>query len=211
MGLSERQKEIAAFIQEWIGHHGRAPTRAEIAARFGFASVGTVQRHVDRLVAAGLFARTPHKRRSLMPQDAVSVTARTSREGLAAIPLLGSIRAGRPVESFPVSELLDLPRWLLDSGEHFALRVAGDSMSGEGILDGDLVVVRRTATPHSGDVVVALIRGEATIKGFFPGRDGIVELRPSAPGYLPVRIRPAEDDLVIQGVVVAVIRKLRVS
>ena len=84
-------------------------------------------------------------------------------------------------------------------------------MSGEGILDGDLVVVKRLGRPNTGDVVVALVRGEATIKRFFPGQDGVVELRPSAPGYLPIRIRPTDDDLVIQGVVVAVVRRLKAS
>jgi len=211
MHLSERQKQIAAFIESWINSEGRAPTRTEIAAHFGLSSVGTVQRHIDRLVAAGVVARSPHKRRALRPRDAVPLAGAGARDALAVVPLLGVIRAGQPVESFPVSDLLDLPRWLMDSGEHFALRVAGDSMSGEGILEGDLVVVKRLARPNPGDVVVALVRGEATIKRFYPGPDGVVELRPSSPGYLPIRVRPVDDDLVIQGVVLAVVRKLKTS
>jgi repressor LexA len=211
MRVSERQKQIAALIESWINDEGRAPTRAEIAAHFGLSSLGTVQRHIERLVAAGVIARSAHKRRALRPRSAVPVSSAGTRDTMAVVPLLGVIRAGQPVESFPVSDLLDLPRWLLDSGEHFALRVAGDSMSGEGILDSDLVVVKRLGRPNTGDVVVALVRGEATIKRFFPGQDGVVELRPSAPGYLPIRIRPTDDDLVIQGVVVAVVRRLKAS
>jgi len=211
MRVSERQKQIAALIESWINDEGRAPTRAEIAAHFGLSSLGTVQRHIERLVAAGVIARSAHKRRALRPRSAVPVSSAGTRDTMAVVPLLGVIRAGQPVESFPVSDLLDLPRWLMDNGEHFALRVAGDSMSGEGILDGDLVVVKRLGRPNTGDVVVALVRGEATIKRFFPGQDGVVELRPSAPGYLPIHIRPTDDDLVIQGVVVAVVRRLKAS
>ncbi len=208
MGLTERQKQIASFIERRLAQEGTAPTRAEIARHFGMSSVGTVQRHIDRLVEAGLFVRARHKRRGLRARGATHAVDPPGRDVLTVVPLLGVIRAGEPVESFPLSELLDLPRWLLDSGEHFALRVAGDSMSGEGILDGDLVVVRRCQRPSPGDVVVALVRGEATIKRFIPRPGGVVELRPSAPGYFPIKVRPVEDELLIQGVVVAVVRKL---
>lgn len=206
MGLSPRQKQIAAFVEAWIARHGRAPTRAEIASHLGFSSLGTVQRHIDRLVAEGVIARDRYRHRGLSPQ-AAAVVADAPRDQVVCVPLLGTIQAGQPVESFPVSELLDIPRWLVGQGEHFALRVRGDSMSGEGILDGDLVVVRRRTVPQPGDVVVALVRGEATVKRFFPGGEGIVELRPSAPGYLPLRVRA--EDVQIQGVVVALVRKVR--
>jgi repressor LexA len=209
MPVTKRQKEILSFIQEYAGHHGRSPTRAEIAEEFGFSSLGTVQRHLDRLVAYGLVARDRYKRRSLEAVSAVqSGFPGSESDTLAVVPLLGLIRAGSPVESFPVSDLLDVPRWLLAAGEHFALRVAGDSMAGEGILDGDIVLVHRTTAPRPGDVVVALVKGEATVKRYYPLDNNVVELRPSSPGYLPIRVRPLEDNLLIQGVVVSVVRKL---
>jgi repressor LexA len=209
MPVTKRQKEILSFIQEYAEHRGRSPTRAEIAERFSFSSLGTVQRHLDRLVAYGLLARNRYKRRSLEVVSAVpSGVPAGESETLAVVPLLGLIRAGSPVESFPVSDLLDVPRWLLADGEHFALRVAGDSMAGEGILDGDIVLVHRTTAPRRGDVVVALVKGEATVKRYYPLENGVVELRPSSPGFLPIRVRALEDSLLIQGVVVSVIRKL---
>jgi repressor LexA len=209
MPVTKRQKEIVAFIQEYTEQQGRSPTRSEIAKHFGFSSLGTVQRHLDRLVAYGLVARNRYKRRSLEAVSAVPLNAPDSQsEPMAVVPLLGLIRAGSPVESFPVSDLLDVPRWLLADGEHFALRVAGDSMAGEGILDGDIVLVHRTTTPRQGDVVVALVKGEATVKRYHPLNGNVVELRPSSPGFLPIRVRPLEDNLLIQGVVVSVIRKL---
>ncbi len=208
MAVTPRQREILVFVQEHLAKHERSPTRAEIADHFGFSSLGTVQRHLDRLVAHGLLSRAPHKHRSLAPASSI-LPEPPQGDSLAVVPLLGAIRAGAPVESFPVSTLLDIPRWLLGDGEHFALQVVGDSMAGEGILHGDTVLVHRQPVPRAGDVVVALVRGEATIKRFFPLGDGVVELRPSNPSYLPIRVRPMEeDDLLIQGVVVGLIRKL---
>ncbi len=212
MPITERQKEILAFIQRHITEQGHAPTRSEIASFFGFSSLGTVQRHLDRLVKYGLLSRSPHKRRSLRLSTTTNTNATHEHsESVAVVPLLGVIRAGAPVESFPVSDFLDVPRWMLADGEHFALRVAGDSMAGEGILHGDIVLVHRKPSPRPGDVVVALVRGEATVKRFYPLEDDIIELRASSPGYLPIRVRPVEDDLIIQGVVVSLIRRMEIG
>lgn len=211
MAVTERQKQILGFIESYRIEHGRSPTRGEIATHFGFSSMGTVQRHLDRLVSHGLLLRNPHKHRSLSPSGtALRNEPHTgSDSSLAVVPLLGMIRAGAPVESFSISNLIDVPRWLLEDGEHFALRVAGESMMGEGILDGDTILVRRQPEPRPGDVVVALVGGEATVKRYYPMPDGIIELRPSNPSFLPIRIRPeSDDDLVVQGVVVGLLRKM---
>ena len=207
MTITERQREIYRFIESYWNDRHQSPTRMEIADHFGFSSVGTVQRHLDRLVESGFLLREAHKHRSIRPvrdmEDRVPGEGKTT-----AVPLLGTIRAGSPVESFPVSSILDVPRWILNDGEHFALQVAGDSMAGEGILDGDTVIVRRNHTPRTGDVVVALVRGEATVKRYYPTAEGVIELRPSNPNYLPIRLRPESDnDLIIQGIVTGLIRK----
>ena len=161
MTITERQREILRFIELYWNKRNQSPTRMEIADHFGLSSVGTVQRHLDRLVENGFLVREAHKHRSIRPAYDKNDTAPGSRR-VTAVPLLGTIRAGSPVESFPVSNILDIPRWMMTDGEHFALQVAGDSMAGEGILDGDTVIVRRDHTPRAGDVVVALVRGEAT-------------------------------------------------
>jgi len=207
MTVTKRQREMLRFIETYWNEEHQSPTRMEIAKHFGFSSVGTVQRHLDRLVESGLLIREPHKHRSIRPvRDTIDPVP--GKRSMTAVPLLGTIRAGSPVESFPVSNILDVPRWLLNDGEHFALQVAGDSMAGEGILDGDTVIVRREHTPRTGDVVVALVRGEATVKRYYPGAEGVIELRPSNPNYLPIRIRPESDtDLIIQGIVTGLIRK----
>lgn len=120
------------------------------------------------------------------------------------IPLAGLVAAGSPIEPVPQSELVDVPPSMVRGGEIFALKVKGESMKDEGILPGDLVVVRKQATAHNGQIVVALVNREATIKMYFK-KDAHIELRPANEMMQPIIVHPS-DEFHIEGLVIGVIR-----
>lgn len=132
-------------------------------------------------------------------QVAITQLART-----AQIPLVGIVAAGNPIEPIAQSEFIEVPRTMLRAGETFALRVKGESMIDEGILPGDLVVVRKQATAQNGQIVVALINREATIKTYFRKAHHI-ELHPANAAMIPFVVTPA-DEFAIEGVLIGVIR-----
>lgn len=125
----------------------------------------------------------------------------------AQIPMAGIVAAGAPIEPVPQSELVEVPPGMLRDGEHFALRVKGESMLDAGILPGDLVIVRKQATARNGQTVIALVNQEATIKTFYRKADRI-ELHPANPSMNPIVVTPA-DDFRIEGVLIGVVRYCR--
>jgi len=198
MHLTRRQKEVFDFIQEHLQREGYAPSLEEIGLRFGLSSVATVHKHVQNLVEKGLLRKAWNRSRSL---EVVDRDAAAARE----IPLLGTVAAGAPIEAIATPDTIAVPAELIGRKECFALRVSGDSMVDDHIVDGDLVVLESRSVPHDGEAVVALIRREeATLKRFY--RDGgKVRLVPSN-----ARLRPMEfpaEDVEIQGVVVGVLRR----
>jgi repressor LexA len=126
---------------------------------------------------------------------------------LPRVPMLGIVAAGAPIEPVPQTEFVDVPPGMGHPGKDFALRVTGESMRDDGILPGDLVIVRRQSTARSGDTIVALVNGQATIKKYYPKKTG-VELRPANPDMQPIVLRPG-DDFQIQGVLLGLIRYCR--
>jgi len=120
------------------------------------------------------------------------------------IPMAGTVAAGSPIEPIPQSELVDIPPSMLKGGKTFALRVKGESMKDEGILPGDLVVVRKQETAKKGQTVVALVNREATIKTYFK-KDTHIELHPANAAMQPITVRPS-DEFYIEGVLIGVIR-----
>jgi repressor LexA len=120
------------------------------------------------------------------------------------IPMAGLVAAGSPIDPVPQSELIDVPPSMLRGGETFALRVKGESMKEEGILPGDLVVVRRQETARNGQTVVALVNREATIKTYFK-KDAHIELRPANAALQPIMVQPS-DEFHIEGILIGVIR-----
>jgi repressor LexA len=124
------------------------------------------------------------------------------------IPLLGTVAAGKPIEPIEGTEKIEVPQSLLSSGENFALRVHGDSMIDDGIRDGDVVIVKRQATAESGQTVVALVNGEATVKRFYK-KGSRVELRPANPALKPLLLNEEVGALEIRGVVIGLIRKFQ--
>jgi len=202
-GLTPKQKQVLEFIREFSDSQGYAPSQQEIARRFGFRSLGTVQNYLVRLAAQGLLRRSWNAKRSLevVPSD------REGAGGEGELPLLGYVAAGRPIEALANPEAIEVPPWLIGKGEHFVLRVQGSSMVGDGILDGDYVVVRRQADAADGTTVVALVDGEATVKRIFRHGER-VELRPANPAMESLWVEK-EQDLRIQGALAGVIRSFR--
>ncbi len=193
----ETRQAIFEFVRSRV-REGTPPSVREIQAAFGFKAVQSAQEHLDRLVAAGLLVREAGKSRSYRPSDAEAPPL--------AVPILGQVRAGALTEAFAD---LDGHVSVARRERHedlFALHVRGDSMIGAGILEGDLVIVRRQATAAWGDIVVALVGDEVTVKRL--GRDGHEPvLIAENPAYAPIRLASPED-LRLLGKVVEVRRTL---
>ena len=199
MNLTKRQKEILDFIRSYRDEQGISPTQREIREKFHLSSFGTVQKHLKRLEEKGALSRQWNRSRGISPSPAANAQARSSRE----VALLGSVAAGRPIEPFPDSEAIEVPSSLLGKGEHFVLRVRGDSMVDDGIRDGDYVVVSRRPNAQNGQTVVALIRGEATLKRYY-SEGARIRLQPANATMKPI-LADARD-VVVQGVVTGLIR-----
>lgn len=204
--LTRRQKEILDFVRAFRRRHGVSPTHREICEEFGYSSYGTVHKHLKILQEKGYLQRTSNQKRGLeLSQDDAGDGAGT-RPLVGELPFFGRIAAGRPIEVVAGDETLVVPSHLLggDLGEHYVLRVEGQSMVDEGIFDGDLVVVRRREVAEAGEMIVALVEGEATLKRFFP-EGAMVRLQPANAAMEPLRV-PA-DRLHVQGVVVGLMRR----
>lgn len=205
--LTARQKEILDFIQSFRRDEGVAPTHREICERFGFSSYGTAYKHLKLLSEKGFLKRDRHQRRGmeLLAGEEGHEGALESSGG-RVLPFLGRIAAGRPIEAVSGDETLTVPPALLGAriDDHYVLRVAGESMIGEGIHDGDWVVVERRDSAQAGEMVVALVGDEVTLKRFYP-EGPVVRLQPSNPAMEPIRV--AASDLRVQGIVVGLMRK----
>ncbi|HYJ60088.1 MAG TPA: transcriptional repressor LexA [Actinomycetota bacterium] len=198
-----RQQRILDFIAETVQARGYPPTVREIGDAVGLTSSSSVHAQLANLERKGLLRRDPTKPR------AVTLAPEGGRTDATAVPLMGRIAAGAPVLAAEhVEEYVSIPAdYARGPGEHFALRVAGDSMIEAGILDGDVVVVHQQDAARDGDIVAALLPGpaedEATVKRL--GHDGgRVILIPENPSYDPIEM----PDGRIMGKVVAVLRKL---
>jgi repressor LexA len=201
MALTKRQSEILTFLQQQIGDNGYAPSFDEIAERFGFKSLATVHEHLTNLERKGYIHRAHNESR------AIEVLPPKGTAGATEIPLLGRVAAGTPIESLSTGETLSVPDALLPRrGPNYALRVQGESMIDEHIMDGDFVVVHGKQAADNGEMVIALVNGaEATVKRFYREQGGWIRLQPANPTMQPMRFQ--ERDVLIQGVVVGIIRK----
>src|SRR6266508_692859 len=195
MNLTKRQKEILDFIREYRDGNGISPTQREIRERFHLSSFGTIQKHLKRLEEKGALSREWNRSRGISP----AAERASSRE----VALLGYVAAGRPIEPFPDEESIEVPASLLGKGEHFVLRVRGDSMIEDGIRDGDYVVVARRETAQNGQTVVALVRGEATLKRYY-AEGARIRLQPANASMRPLTVDAR--DVTVQGVVTGLIR-----
>ena len=198
--MTRRQKQVLDYVRSYIGRHGYAPTLEEIGRHCALGSLATVHKHLKNLEAKGMIRRRAHQSRALEMARPAAVHA-------ATVPLLGVVAAGTPIEAIENQETVALPEEFLGRGETFALRVRGDSMVGEGILDGDLIVAEARREARDGATVVALVRGEATVKKLRRERGGRVRLEPANERLAPIVARG--DEVEIRGVVIAVLRRYR--
>ena len=198
--LTPKQAEIYQFILQYTKDHGYPPAVREIGAAVNLKSPSTVHFHMKKLEAEGYIQKADGKTRAIsLPREAVAEEL-DGREN--QVPVLGDVAAGSPILAQEcIEEYLTFDTGGL-SGEHFALRVRGESMLNAGILPGDLVVVRRQQEVHNGEIVVALFEDEATVKTY-QRKNGQVWLLPENPDYEPIDGTYAE----IIGRVVAVVRR----
>jgi repressor LexA len=199
--ITARQERILAFIAQTVRERGYPPTVREIGDAVGLTSSSSVHSQLENLQRKGLLHRDPTKPRALG-------LAAEARPEAAVVPLIGRIAAGTPVlATQDVEEYLPIPMGFVDGARHFALRVAGDSMIGAGIFDGDLVIVRQQDDADPGDIVVAVMPGEAedeaTVKRL-SRKGGKVVLVPENPALQPFEMTAGR----IAGKVVAVLRTL---
>jgi repressor LexA len=201
--VTSRQRRIIDFIRKTVQDRGYPPTVREIGEAVGLNSSSSVHAQLANLERRGLLRRDPTKPRAMELRG-----PGTARASGVAVPLVGRISAGAPVLAAEnVEEYLVVPDQYAADTDHFALRVRGDSMIGAGILDGDVVVVRRQDQADQGDIVAALVHGpgeeEATVKRF-RREDGRILLEPENPSMSPIEMTSGQ----ILGKVVAVLRRL---
>ena len=211
--LSETQQAILALIAERVDQDGVPPSQAEIAAAFGFKGVRAAQYHLEALEQAGAIRRIPGQARGIRlcqadEDEPVPAPPALSEEDVLRLPVLGRVAAGTPIgaDGFD-GEVVLLDRSFFFPSPDYLLKVQGDSMRDDGILDGDLIGVHRQSTASSGQIVVARIDEEITVKRLKIGKDGI-RLLPRNPDYAPIEVRP-DQDFAIEGLYCGLVRPSR--
>ncbi|RFF49260.1 transcriptional repressor LexA [Xanthomonas campestris] len=198
-GLSPKRAAVLAFLQQQA-QAGLAPSLAEIAQAFGFASRNAAQKHVQALAEAGLIALVPNRKRGIRVPGGAGPDARL------ALPVLGRVAAGVPIGAdIGLDRQLWLDRSLFALRPDYLLQVQGDSMIDDGILEGDLVGVQRSSDARNGQIVVARVDGEITIKRLERSADAI-RLLPRNPVHAPIVVA-ADADFAIEGVYCGLIRQ----
>ena len=202
--LTKRQQEIFDFIKKYSAGHGYPPTVRDIGKAVGLASSSTVHAHLANLEKLGLVRRDPTKPRAIELLDRAVDAAKNAVSGQSGLPLVGRVAAGVPITAEEnIEDYIDVPPILGGDEGQFILAVRGDSMVDAGILDGDFVVVRQQDTAQDGEIIVALVEEEATVKRFFREPDH-VRLQPENETMEPIIVR----DVSILGRVVGVFRKV---
>lgn len=201
MPLTKRQKEILDYIEGFIDDRGYAPSFEEIAESFGYSSLATVHEHLSNLERKGYIRKSYNESRS------IELVGRDTATPVLELPLLGSVAAGQPIEAIEDNETLAVPPDMVSRRrDNYVLRVEGNSMIEEQIRDGDYIVVQAQDRAEDGQMVVALVGGEAaTVKKLYREPGGRVRLQPANPTMDPIFVEA--QDLRIQGIVVGVIRK----
>ena len=206
MALTPRQKEVLDFIAGYQVENGFSPSYEEIARGLKLNSIATVHKHISALEAKNYLHRSHNQSRSVEVAPRYLQEQRRNRLQMSLeIPVLGSIAAGRPVETYDDRATLSFADFA-GNKDTYALRVRGDSMIEDHICEGDMILVENTAEAHEGDIVVALVRGtETTLKRFHREPGNMIRLQPANSAMSPIRV-PAQD-VQIQGRLLAVLRK----
>ncbi|HEY0972412.1 MAG TPA: transcriptional repressor LexA [Gemmatimonadales bacterium] len=203
MTLTKRQREILDFLSTYVDDQGYAPSFEEIASKFNYSSLATVHEHLSNLERKGYI------RRSYNESRAIEILPSHASPRAVELPLLGSVAAGVPIEEIASGESITVPEsFVRHQGNHYALRVRGNSMIDEQIRDGDFVVVQERQSADNGEMVIAVAHADgnaATVKKFYRERDGRIRLQPANETMAPIYVH--ENDITIQGIVVGVLRR----
>lgn len=195
--LSPKKQKFLDFIKSFISRNDRPPTFVEIMKGLKFSSLGTINWYIVQLESDGLIKRV----KGSNGKRALSILEKNIDNKL---PMLGLVAAGMPIEVFDNVEYVDVPSKYIND-ENYVLKVDGNSMIDDGILDGDYIVVKKSQIARAGDTVVAILNGEATLKKYYLGKNG-VELHPRNKKYNTIHVT-TEDQLYIQGQVLGVFRE----
>jgi repressor LexA len=218
--LTQRQRDILDFISSSIDRRGYPPTLREIGEHFGIQSTNGVNDHLKALEKKGFLAREGLKSRAMRPMSAPASGTGSSKvvtqpsalrlgDEMVEVPIIGRVAAGQPLLAVEnIEDTVVVDRFFIGSNrEVFALRVVGESMIEDGIFDGDYVFVKKAPTAQRGEIVVAMIDGEATVKRYFPEGD-VIRFQPANQAMEPIYVRRAEFRSVdIIGVVIGVYRQ----
>lgn len=198
--LTPKRRAILGYIRERIAEHGQPPSLADIAARFGFASRSVARKHITALCQAGFIEVTPNQARG------IRLAGPLRRAQILEVPVLGQVAAGAPIgPDLDIHEQLLLDPSLFQRTPDYLLKVRGDSMIDDGIFDGDLVGIRQQGDARDGQIVVARLDGEVTIKRL-QRQPGGYRLLPRNPAYAPIEVGP-EREFFIEGVFCGLLRR----
>jgi repressor LexA len=201
MPLTKRRREILNYLTLYTERNGYAPSFEEIAENFSYNSLATVHEHLSNLERKGFIKRSYNESRAIeiLPSELVPKAIE--------LPLLGAVAAGVPIEAVAHQETIAVPDTMVHkAGNHYVLRVRGNSMIDEQIRDGDFVVINDRHSADNGEMVIAMLHGNsATVKKFYRERDGRIRLQPANETMAPMYVH--ENDITIQGIVVGVMRR----
>ncbi len=195
MALTKKQKEVLDYITDYVRENNYSPTQKEIQEHFGFKSLGSVQDYIKYLKDGGYLTNDSHSVRGLMPS--------TVQQNTEEIPLLGSIAAGTPIEAIENSDMISVPVHMLGRGTHYALKVKGESMIEAGILSGDIAIIKHQTQADNGQIVVAVVENETTLKRYYKKAKQI-ELHPENHTMKPIVVKDKECE--IRGLLVGLLR-----
>ena len=201
MPLTKRQREILTYLTSYTERNGYAPSFEEIAEQFKYSSLATVHEHLTNLERKGYIKRSYNESR------AIEILPSEASPRAIELQVLGSVAAGMPIEAIENGETMCVPdTFVRRGGDHYVLRVRGNSMIDEQIRDGDFVVVNGRHAADNGEMEIALVNGtSATVKKFYRERDGRIRLQPANEAMSPIYVH--ENDISIQGIVVGVMRR----
>lgn len=207
MALTKKQKEVYDYIAAYQDHHGHPPTQNEIKDHFGLKSLGSVQKYLQYLNKEGVLETHWNHRRGIevKPSQNTNINPESDSDH---IPLLGLVAAGNPIEAIEnPTNTIAVPRHFLKGGfSYFALTVKGESMIDAGILEGDVIVCRSTKEARNGQIVVAVIDGEATVKTLSLQNKKRLELLAANKNFSPIVIDESVSDFKIVGTLVGLLR-----
>jgi repressor LexA len=209
--VNEKQQKILDFLNEQIEKNGYPPSVREICSAVGFKSTSTVHGYLEKLRKEGLINKAPSKPRALRVIDSNKNSKQSkmkevySGKEMVEVPIVGKVTAGQPILAVEnIEDTFPLPLDFVQNSSAFMLRVRGDSMIEAGIFDNDYILIKQQSTANNGDIVVALIEDEATVKTFYK-ENGYVRLQPENKYYEPIIVK---DNLSILGKVIGVFRKM---